>query len=250
MLAHIGCSLVAFAALPGSRPAAEPLLLVPGERVIVQCSFVPCAGIRHLHACLVGTPSGLHYAYDFETGTAFMVWRGGFADMSKVWIGAGLDQVVEPAGHVTVITTRPSFAFFPNRLFSLPSGWPERPEPLYRSHGYELERDGQPVFLASLEKLEIRDRIAPTADKRGLERSLVFSGSLSPWETWLMLGEARTFSEVDDGWVAEGGVWSIEWPVDAEVRPLVRTEGDRQLLAVRLESVHLRVPVRYRLLWK
>lgn len=250
LLAHIVCVFVAYSPLPGAKPSSERLLLVPESRILVQCAFVPCAGNRHLHACLVGTPGGVHYAYDFETGVPFMVWRGGFADMSKVWIGAGLDQVVEPAGRPIVITTRPSLAFFPNRLFTLPSGWPEQPEPLYRFHGYELEGDGQPVFLASLEKLKIRDRIAPSADRRGLERSIAFSGSLSPWETWLMLGEGHTLSVVGNGWIADGGRWSIEWSTDAATKPVVRAEGDRQLLVFKLEAVHLREPVRYRLLWE
>lgn len=250
LLALVGCPLVVIPAEPGKKPAAEPLLLVPKSGILVRCGFVPCAGNRHLHACLVGTPSGTHYAYDFETGVPFMVWRGGFADMSKVWNGAGLDQVVEPAGHATVITTRPAFAFFPNRLFTLPSGWPERSEALYRFHGYELEQDGQPVFLASLEKLEIRDRIAPLADGRGLERSMTFSGSLSPWETWVLLGEGRALSASAGGWVADGGTWWIDWPAEAAARPVVRAEGDRQLLALKLGAVHLKDPVRYRLMWK
>ncbi len=250
LLAFIGCRLVVISAEPGRKPVVEPLLLVPKSRILVRCAFVPCEGSRHLHACLVGTPSGTHFAYDFETGVPFMVWRGEFADMSKVWIGAGLDQVVEPAGHATVITTRPAFAFFPNRLFSLPSGWPEQPEALYRFHGYELEENGQPVFLASLEKLRIRDRIAPSTDRRGLERNIAFSGSLSPWETWVVLGEGDSLSTSASGWVSDGGTWWIEWPADAAIRPVVRTEGDRQLLALKLETAHLSEPVCYRLMWK
>lgn len=247
VLAQGGASLS-----PGAPAAEKPLVINPRDRVMVLRAFVPLEGRRRLHACLVGTPAGVHFAYDFDTGMPFLVWRGAFADMSGMWIGAGLDQVARPAVPATLLPVKPALAFLPGHLFTLPSGWPEQPEALYRSLGYELERNGQPVFLASLEALRIRDRIAPSADGRGLDRCLVFSGRLSPWETWLLVGEAGGIVADDEGWAAENGAWRIHWPVNAGSRPVVHTgTGNRnQQLVLRLEAVHLAEPVCYTLHWQ
>ena len=255
-LRTIGAGLLVLAALPltaraapAAPAAAEPVILAPGERVRVQGAFVLLDGGRRLYACLVGTPAGVHYAYDFETGTPFLAWRGAFADMSRMWVGAGHDQVAQPAAPAVALGARPAFAFLPGRMFTLPESWPDAPAPLYRSLGYELERDGQPVFLATLEALAIRDRIGPAPDGAGLERRLEFSGRLSPWETWLLLGEAGAFTATDAGWSADGGRWWIAWPAEGS-RPLVRTSGGRAQLALRLEAAHLAQPLRYTVGWK
>lgn len=243
-------SMAGLSGQPGAPPLQKTLAVNPEGRVLVQCAFVPYDGNRRLYACLVGTPSGVHYAYDFDLGAPFLIWRGRFADMSGMWVGAAHDQIARPAENAIQLPLSPAFAMFPARLFTLPESWPGQPEPLYRSHGYELERDGQPVFLASLEALVIRDRIAPAAVGRGLERTIAFSGRLSPWETWLLVGEASVFTTADNGWIAEGDGWWIEWPAGTDIRPVIRNETGRQLLALKLETRHLSEPVRYTLCWK
>lgn len=228
----------------------EPLLLEPKDRVLVQRGFFPFRESLRLYACVVGTPPGIHYAYDLESGALLSVWRGPFADVSGMWGGRSLSQTAQPAGEEWILSGRPALALFPNRLLEYPKVWPDQPAPLYRSQGYELEPDGQPVFLASFEALEIRDRIAPSEDGRGLTRRLDFGGRLSPWETWLLLGEAEeiTAKPGRSGWTAKAG-WTIEWPADSPHRPVIRPEGERQLLAVRIEPDNLPTPVVYTVTW-
>jgi hypothetical protein len=248
-------ALAVLPALPAApaapRAAATPLIIaVPDNRVRMQRGFVSFDGTRRLAACVVGTPAGVHYAYDFDTGAVLAMWRGAFADMSDMWVGPGHDQVVRPAAPAVTLSARPLLALFPNRLFRLPAAWPGEPEPLYQSLGYELEPDGQPVFRARLENLQIRDRVAAAPGGRGLTRHLVLSGRLSPWETWLLLGEAASFQAEPGGsvWRAAPGDWRIEWPAGARLRPEVRT-GSRLQLAVRLDREALTEPVVYSLTW-
>lgn len=241
------------AAAQGNSPAADSnrrLLLQPRDRVMVQCAFVPHEGARRLYACLVGTLAGVHYAYDFETGSLLSVWRGTFADMTHMWVGAGFEQVGRPGAVETTLKARPLLAFFPGSNLTLPQAWPSVAEPLYQSLGYELERDGQPIFLSALEALTVRDRIAPLPDGAGLERQIRFSGRLSPWSTWLHVAESRS-------WVAQGaGHWRtsdnrfrIEWPSTAARQPVVHDAGDHQQLVLRIEAADLETPISYRLLW-
>jgi hypothetical protein len=253
-----GVAFLADAAEPAlnQRPTASRIppanmLIAPRERTLVQCGFVPFEGSRRLYACVVGTPAGVHYAYDFDTGALLQVWRGAFADLSGMWDGPGHEQTVRPAAPVTVVSGRPLLAFFPDRLFARPAAWPRSAEPLFVSHGYDLEPDGGPVFRSSLESLTLRDRLIPSRDGHGLLRRIELSGRLSPWETWLLLAEAKTIEPTSDckGWRAAEPSWEIRWPENSPVQPVVRKETAGAQLVLRLAPEHLAHPIEFELQW-
>jgi len=81
-----------------SAPAPAPIIVAPKDRVLLQRGFVPVDGALRLYACVVGTPAGLHYAYDLETGALLSVWRGPFADMVEIWGPRARNQTALPAG--------------------------------------------------------------------------------------------------------------------------------------------------------
>ena len=220
--------------------------------MLLQRGFVPVEGALRLYACVVGTPAGVHFAYDFESGALLSVWRGNFADLVEIWGPRARNQTARPAGNETRVAARPLLAQFPNRpMFEFPQTWPAQPLPLYESRGYELEPDGQPVFVARFESLTIRDRIAPSAGGRGLARRLEFSGQLPEWETWLLIAEANAIEASDGGHGWRGGAasWRIAWPAASPHRPVVRAEGGRQLLVLRLDRATFKEPVLYALDW-
>ena len=237
---------------PPPRAAVPPILVTPKDRVLLQRGFVPVNGALRLYACVVGTPAGVHYAYDFETGALLSVWRGPFVDMVEIWGARARNHTAMPAGTETPLSSRPLLAFFPNRtMTSYPKAWPAQPEGLYAGRGYELESNGQPVFLARCEDLMVRDRIAPTAGGKALQRRLEFSGQLSPWETWLLLAEADHIeaAERDRMWKAQAPLWTIEFPPNSPHRPVVRMDGGRALLVLRLTAANLATPVAYSIHW-
>jgi hypothetical protein len=234
------------------RPNPAPMIVAPGERVILQRGFVPVAGALRLYACVVGTPAGVHYAYDLETGALISVWRGAFVDVVEMWGPRARNQTARPAGDEVAITAKPLVAQFPDRMMiEYPKAWPTQAAALYASAGYELEKNGQPVFLANFEDLRIRDRIAPTADGRGLTRTIDFSGRLPEWQTWVLLGEADRIDagSSDRRWSAAPGGWKVEVPEKSAHQPTVRSEGNRQLLTVRLDRAALREPLTYSITW-
>jgi hypothetical protein len=57
------------------RAPSAPMLLVSKDRVIVQRGFVPVDDTLRLYACVVGTPAGVHYAYDLQTGALLSLWH-------------------------------------------------------------------------------------------------------------------------------------------------------------------------------
>lgn len=232
------------------RAAAKgkTLAVEPTDRVLLQRGFVPFEPRKRLYAASVGTPAGVHYAYDFETGALLRAWRGSFVDTVDMWEGRGNDQVAKPTGPALTFNAKPAVALIE---YARLDAWPEAPEALWSSQGYELRPDGQPVFLATLHELSVRDTIAPAADGRGLARTLQFAGKLPSWSTWVLLAEADTIAPQPDGrgWVIGDRTWYVDWPAGAAHRPVVRTAGSKQQLAVPLGAGLLEKPLAYSIVW-
>ena len=232
---------------PGrGTPAPKVVRVEPGERVVVQRGFVPFAPRKRLYAASVGTPAGVHFAYDFETGALLRAWRGSFLNTAEMWEGRGNDQTAQPEGPALTFNGKPAVAVIE---YAARGDWPDQPEPLWSSQGYTLEPDGTPVFLGRLADLTVRDRIAAGPDGRGLDRTLTFTGAVPSWSTWVLLAEADTIMAQAGGWVIGDREWYLDWPADTPPRAVIRTVGAKQQLAVPLSGANLATPLHYTLVW-
>ena len=233
-----------------SRGSAPPrqVLVEPKDRVIAQRSFVPFEPRKRLYALNVGTPAGVHFSYDFETGAVLRAWRGAFLDAAEMWDARGNNQVGKPVGPALTLPGKPIVALIE---FAQNGGWPDQPEALWSSQGYTLAPDGLPVFSSTLAGIKLRDRIAPTADGRGLTRTLEAQGKLPDWSAWVLLAEAETITSQPGGagWIVGDREWYLDWPADARVVPVLRSHGGRQQLAVPLKRTTLELPIRYSMIW-
>lgn len=232
-----------------SRDKTGPhkLVIEPGDHVRLQRGFVPFAPRKRLHAVNVGTPAGVHYAYDFETGAILRVWRGSFLDTFEMWDGRGINQVAKAASPSLTLNAKPLTALLERATHD----WPDAAEALWSSQGHTLEPDGQPVFLARLASLALRDRIAPTADGRGLTRTLNLSGKNTEWQTWVLLAESDVIMPQPDGngYIVGDREYYLDLPVDSAVRPFVRTSNGRQQLVLPVRTHALAKPIVYTLVW-
>ena len=240
------------AASPARRgPGAnlKTIALEPTDgRVRMQRGFVPFEPKKRLYATSVGTPAGLHFAYDLETGSVLRVWRGAWLDTAEMWEGRGEPQLAKPTGPSLTLNAKPTVAFIDNPRTA---GWPETADAMQSSQGYILEADGLPVFLTTLSGLSIRDRLVPSVEARGLERRLEFKGTLPSWETQVLLAEADIIipKPGGKGWIVGDREYYIDWPAGAAQQPTLRTVGDKQLLVVRLARSTLEAPLSYSLVW-
>ncbi len=226
-----------------TAPAPKRVRVEPGDRVAVQRGFVPFNPRKRLDAASVGTPAGVHFAYDFETGSILRAWRGPFLNTADMWEGRGADQTARPEGPALTFDGRPALA-----LIEYPGvgDWPDRPEPLWSSQGYSLEPDGTPVFLGRLADLTVRDRIAPAPEGRGLVRTLELGGKLPSWSAWLLLAEADVIVP------QPGGGWMVgdrAWYIDGLEPAVIRAAGDRQQLALPLSAASLGRSLSYTIVW-
>ena len=233
---------------PNARPRRipAPVLVEPTDRVLLQRGFVPYDPSKRLYACSVGTPSGVHFAYDFENGALLRVWRGGFIDTVEMWESRGERQTARPTGALLDLTSKPSVA-----LIELPEtdGWPATPGPLFVSDGYRLEADGTPVFLSRLSTLTIEDRLQPAEDRSGFTRTVTIDGKRASWAAFVLLAEAETIRAVPGGYVVGERDWYVDWPEGSPHQPEIREVGGRQLLVVPVTQGTLGKPLVYSLVW-
>jgi len=228
-------------------PAPKMVRVEPDDRTVVQRGFVPFAPRKRLYAASVGTPAGAHFAYDFETGALLRAWRGSFINAADMWEGRGNDQTARPEGPALTFHGKPALALIE---YAAQGDWPDQPEPLWSSQGYSLEPDGTPVFLGTLAELTIRDRIAAAPEGKGLTRTQTLSGRLPSWSTWILLAEAETITaQPGGGWVIGDREWYLDWPAASPHRPVVRTVGAKQQLAVPVTGGSLEKPITYTLVW-
>lgn len=234
---------------PGTRPPAKPkhILIAPAERTRLQRSFVPYQPKKRLYAINVGTPAGLHFSYDFETGAILRVWRGEFLDAEEMWDGRGEPQTARAAGPELLLNAKPVVALIENSA----QGWPDAPEALWSSQGYTLAADGIPTFLAKLASLDIKDTITPGFEGRGLTRTLALSGRNTSWETNILLAEADTFTPQPGGrgFIVGDREYYVDLPAGGAVTPFVRTRNGRQQLVVTLTGGKVDRSLTYSLVW-
>lgn len=218
------------------------------DTIVMQRGFVPFEPKKRLYATSVGTPAGVHYAYDFETGALLRVWRGRFLDAGEMWEGRSANQWAKPTGPALTLTALPTVGFLPS---SPTADWPASPDPLAASQGYSVEPDGQPVFLSTLATLSIRDSIAPGAAPHSITRTLTFSGALPPGAPTVLLARARTIRAQPGGggYIVGDREYYLDLPSETSARSVIRTIGDYQLLLVPVTAATLAQPVTSTLVW-
>lgn len=232
----------------GGGNAAKQVLVEPKDRILVQRGFVPFDPRKRLYAASVGTPAGVHYAYDFETGSLLRAWHGSFINTVDMWEGRGNDQTARPDGPALTFHGKPTIALIE---YAQNGDWPEQPESLWSSQGYVLEGGDQPVFVSRLADLAIRDRIAAAPEGLGLTRTIELSGKLPSWSAWVLLAESTSITPQPDGsgWIVGAREWYLDWPASAPRRPVLRSVNGKQQLAVPLTAASLEKPIGYTIVW-
>jgi hypothetical protein len=226
----------------------EPIPVEVRDRIIVQRGFVPFGSGKRLHAVSVGTPAGVHFAYDLETNAILHVWRGDFLDAGEMWEGRSANQWAKPMAPAVTLHALP-LIIAADPAATTP--WPTEPDAATSAHGYVLEPDGQPIFLTKFGSLSIRDRIAPLPETRGLARTLTFTGPAPENTTLLLLAAAKTITAQPDGHSYQIGnhAYTVDLPAATTLRPEIRTRGDQQVLVVPVNATTLAQPLVYHLAW-
>lgn len=231
----------------GRKQAERQLIIEPVEdRVRVQRGFIPHDPRKRLYAIAVGSPTAVHYAYDFDTASLLHLWNGRFLDTFEMWDGRGNDQLAKPAGPTLTLPAKPVVAI----VQSTSHDWPNVPDALWKPEGYTLDADGQPEFHAHLAQLAVSDRIVATAPQRGLERTLEIEGAHTSWWTGVLLAEASRITPQENGsYIIGEREYYIDVSPDNKHAPFVRRINGQDQLIVWIPKSEPKTTVNYSLVW-
>jgi len=157
---------------PDGVPSGKGLVLDVGDRPKVFRTFLERAGNRGI---AVGTPQGLHFAFDAEQIRLVEAWSGEFLNVAPVWEGRGGHVAPELGSVVWSAPPGPALLLAPPDALKedtvdpkvLIAAWREWPTDSGRAHGmkfrgYRLESDGLPTFLYELgDGVQVEERDAP-----------------------------------------------------------------------------------------
>jgi hypothetical protein len=198
--------LHAAGSIPMSTPVDPILARVEGNNRILR-SFVdyrkePGASPKRItHAVSVGSDEGTSYTYDLGSGALVYVWKGGFLDATPMWNSRG-DGSARPLGSVVPLGSSPVLAV----LADGSAAWPDSLSPAlnFRSKGYDLDENGNPVFRYTISGAEVEDLIRPGENGRYLTRELRLGGA-APGNLFSRIAEGRDIQEVAGGLYAVDG---------------------------------------------
>lgn len=200
---------------PGLDTGEWAFEVSPDTRTRIVSVFME--GVSPRTIC-IGTPEGVHAAYDLESGRVAKLWRGRFINALGTWRGRagalekpgskdGLDM---PSGPTVAL------------LDGLRTPWPKSAssQPIGRTLGKDgsvtmMHRMGKLVIHETLRPTEIGIRVStdqPIDKRRGIERTIVVrapgTGVGSP--VIARIGEARRFDRAGRGlWRMNGKQWPL-----------------------------------------
>lgn len=201
------------------------IVVKPDDRPYLLRSFIMFGDKKLDYVISMGTSQGLNYSYDLRQGSWLQVWRGGFMDETDMWHHRGKDQLARSLGSVVSFTDTPTVA----QLSDINMAWPTSLafDDLHND-GYLLDKKGIPTFKYTLKGTKVSDRIFPSSDGSGLNRTLTIenpSGNL-----FCRVISAQKIETVDMGLYRVDGTYYIR--IDKHFEPVIRSNGQGQEILV------------------
>jgi hypothetical protein len=186
---------------------------VVGDRPRVFRTFLDDVGTR---AIAVGTPSGVHFAFDAATSRLVMAWRGAFLDGSGAWSGRGGNSTGPRGVPLWSAPEGPAIVFG-----DVPEVWPtvEASRAKTKFLGYRIDDRGDPTFVYEIGKVRVEER--PGARVAGT-MTLIRRFEVHTAPCVLNAGKGR--SRIVD--IRDGLIDRLERP-DGEVWYLIQHESTR-----------------------
>lgn len=124
------------------------------------------------HTIGVGTPNGVHYAYDLECGNLVGAWRGDYIDATPMWHNRGNGSFRPNGAAIWTFLNQPLA-----QLNTMQEAFPSNNETKnYVPKGYSLDPESKlPVFKYHYNTIEVTNKITPSADSNYLITELTFS---------------------------------------------------------------------------
>ncbi|WP_299532664.1 family 16 glycoside hydrolase [Ulvibacterium sp.] len=224
------------------RPA-EDIMVTVSDEVVLHRSFLMHDEIKRTHCISVGTPQGVHYAYDLASGALLKVWDGDFIDATQMWFSRGEKQLGVPSGFTVSFHGDPEFTI----LAGEDSIWPKTilETENFKPMGYEIGEGGFPTFVYQKTKVDIRDRMVPLEDRRALKRIIEISGET---DIWHKIAEGESIVNLPDGsYIINNESYFITVPSNFGLKPIVRNVNGKEELLLKIPAGQNKVE--YTIIW-
>jgi hypothetical protein len=224
------------------RPAPEKILIEPKDEIIAQRTFIMHKGEKKTFSISVGSPAGIHYAFDLSKGSLLMVWDGQFLDATPMWDSRGESQLAIPNEFQVASHGGYEFAYLANET----SNWPNNDDDTigFKSLGYEFDQEGIPTFLSQLQGTTIANMLKP-ASPRKIERHIKVNADKPVWHK---LASGEQISALSNNtYIVNDESYYIELSADSKLKPIIRTINGMDELIVEIPAGNQ--SVNYSIIW-
>lgn len=225
----------------GGEP--EPLTVErQSERPEIIGGFTNYNGEKRTHTLSVGFDEGVHYSFDLQNGALLKFWRDPFADLSRMWIDRGYEQLLVPMNAAVE-----ELAGSPLQISGSEN---ERFNPGQEVLEYTLNSKGEPVFSSQHGGVAVDDFIRPEDNDPGFIRTLTFSSEETVDNASARLAQSQSIEQLSDSFYRIGGTYYLEIiNGGSESADIIETDDFEKALIIPVLQGSGRTVIEYRLLW-
>jgi uncharacterized protein YqkB len=221
----------------------EPLYHEPTDRPEMVRGFVNYDGEKRTHTISVGMPEGLHYSYDLSEGALLKVWRGGFADVTNMWVDRGESQLLLPRNAAIEATAGVPIA----KLNNEDAAWPAYVSDDYRAMGYRIDERGRPIYRAKYKQVSVEDLIS--AEDNRIKRSIQLASDAAQSAYYIRLAAADLIDQMPNGEYRIDGKYYLKVEESGGEEPIHRVTKDGHDLLIPVLGNSSESKLVYSLLW-
>ena len=200
----------------------KTLLIDPSQTPEMIRGFVNYKDQKRTHIISIGDPRGVHYSYDLSHGSLLKVWKGGFADVTEMWEGRGIGQLLIPQEMSVELNEHFVASPLKDQMTAFPLKMNKDIQPL----GYKIDNRKRPIFIFKYQNLTIEDQYQPNKSSNGLKRILSINGESN---LFCRAAKADYIEKINEEFYSVGGFFYFKNV--GESQPLIREiNGFKELI--------------------
>lgn len=227
--------------LKKGKKANNSMKISAKDGAIVQRSFLRHNGEIRTHCISVGTPEGIHYAYDMNLGTLLSVWSGeDFFDATLMWTARGGEQFGR-----TGLFTMPMYGYSEFSLLSdIDAPWINKNKNT-KFVDYKFDTKGYPIFTNIIEGVKIINILSPVKKDRGINRTIKTNGNK---EIYHKINEGESIKLLKDGtYMINDDSYFVKFSNKNSLKPFIRKSNGMDELLVKVPSG--KQSINYTIIW-
>ncbi len=210
----------------------DPILVNAQQEPILRSFMDLPVGGRVTHGISVGSNQHVHYTYDLDHGMIVQVWRGDFLDTTPMWHDRG-DGSSRPRGEVQYFG-KPGFTI--GQLASAEADWiSDSTNQSFKEKGYQLDKNGKPVFHYQMYGTTVDDAISVTEDGKGFQRKITLEKPADNLYVRLAKGEKIEPMGKEGMYLVDDKAYYLDL-AQAGTKPIVRGKSGNQELIMPIKD--------------